>query len=143
MIKPVKIVKSVYPPDNIHDLWIDLTERPAVIKMFKNDGWEGISDAATEQDIKEMQDDLIKAQKMLQSLELKLAKKANTNDVIAIGSLGKINGKSIEDGDVTIDLSPYLTSVKAATLYVPLEGYTPTEDNFTSALKKKLEGIEE
>ena len=70
MIKPVKIVKSVYPPDNIHDLWIDLTERPAVIKMFKNDGWEGISDAATEQDIKEMQDDLIKAQKMLQSLEL-------------------------------------------------------------------------
>lgn len=143
MIKPVKIVKSVYPPDNIHDLWIDLTERPAVIKMFKNDGWEGISDAATEQDIKEMQDDLIKAQKMLQSLELKLAKKANTNDVIAIGSLGKINGKSIEDGDVTIDLSPYLTTAKAETLYVPLSGYTPTEDNFTSALKKKLEGIEE
>lgn len=127
----VPIVKSAFPPPNTEALWIDLSVKPIVLKIFHTDGWTPVSDpSGIAKDVAALQEALKEVQKL--------------NDVVLKkNSLATLDGQSLEEGG-NIDLAKvYLTLTKAAELYVPLEGYVASDQNFTEDMKKKLAGIEE
>ena len=127
----VPIVKSAFPPPNTEALWIDLSVKPIVLKIFHTDGWTPVSDpSGIAKDVAALQEALKEVQKL--------------NDVVLKkNSLATLDGQSLEEGG-NIDLAKvYLTLTKAAELYVPLKGYVASDQNFTEDMKKKLAGIEE
>ena len=127
----VPIVKSAFPPPNTEALWVDLSVKPIVLKIFHTNGWTPVSDPSSlATDVKEIQEAIAEIEKF-------------NKTALSKGDLATIDGASLEEGG-NIDLSKvYLSLTKAAELYVPLEGYVASDQNFTEDMKKKLAGIEE
>lgn len=131
----IPIVKSAFPPSNTEAIWIALGTKPLVMKVFGPEGWEAVSDpSAITAEVGDLSKAVEEARKEVEALNKVVLKE---------GSLATIDGASIEKGG-NIDLaSVYLKSTDAAKLYVPLEGYVASDQNFTEDMKKKLAGIEE
>lgn len=131
----IPIIKSTTQPSDKEAVWIDLSTKPFKIKVFGPDGWTEVNDSSSVTvEIEGLSKAIEEAKKEIDTLN---------KTSLKTGTLATIDSTSIEEGG-NIDLaSVYLKTEKAKETYVPLDGYVASEQNFTNALKDKLDGIEE
>lgn len=131
----IPIVKSAFPPSNTEAIWIALGTKPLVMMVFGPDGWEAVSDpSAITTEVQGLAEAIATAQQEIEALDAAVVKSAN---------LATLDGKKLNEGGNINLAEVYLKLEDAKSLYVPLEGYVASENNFTAEMKEKLNGIEE
>ena len=130
----IQIVKSHFQPENHEVLWIDLSVNPALLKMFRSDGWTsiGVDNEVVSSIIKLLEEQDNNISKLNKTIDTEVLKKK---------SLATLDSASLENGG-NIDLT------KTYALKTDVENSLKTindkiEETFTSADRAKLDGIEE